>query len=106
MENQLVMSMQEKYKMKKLPFKENIIDDYNIRTFSYNLDETELKWHFDEEDRIVVCEHETDWQIQIDNKLPEKIQKNKKYFIPEGEYHRILKGKGDLIVKVKKLNKK
>jgi hypothetical protein len=92
--------------MNKLPFTENITDGYNVRTFSSNLDENELKWHFDDEDRIVVCEHETDWQIQMDNELPEKIQKNKKYFIPEGEYHRVLKGNGDLIVKVKKLNKK
>jgi hypothetical protein len=91
--------------MNELPFTENITNGYNVRTFSSNLDENELKWHFDEEDRIVVCEHETDWQIQMDNKLPEKIQKNKKYFIPEGEYHRVIKGTSDLIVKVKKLKK-
>jgi len=88
-----------------LPFTENVTNGYNVRTFSSNLDENELKWHFDEEDRIVVCEHETDWQIQIDNELPEKIQKNKKYFIPEGEYHRVIKGCGDLTVKVKKIKK-
>jgi hypothetical protein len=91
--------------MNELPFTENITNGYNVRTFSSNLDENELKWHFDEEDRIVVSEHETDWQIQMDNKLPEKIQKNKKYFIPEGEYHRVIKGTSDLIVKVKKLKK-
>ncbi len=90
----------------KLPFKENISDGYNVRTFSSSLNENELKWHFDEEDRIVVCEHETDWKIQMDDELPFRIEKNKKYFIPEGQYHRILKGNGDLIVKVKKLNKK
>jgi hypothetical protein len=91
--------------MSNLPFRENMTDGYNVRTFSSTLDEDELKWHFDEEDRIVVCEHETDWQIQIDNKLPTRIEKDKKYFIPEGEYHRIIKGNGDLIVKVKKLKR-
>ena len=61
----------------KLPFKENISDGYNVRTFSSSLNENELKWHFDEEDRIFVCEHETDWQIQMDDELPFRIEKNK-----------------------------
>lgn len=86
-----------------LPFKEKIIDGYHIRTFSSNIDENELKWHFDEQDRIVVCEQQTDWQIQMDDELPQNIEKGKKYFIPEGTYHRIIKGSGDITFKVKKL---
>ncbi len=39
----------------------------------------------------------------MDNELPIKIEKNKSIFIPEGTYHRILKGDGDLIVKIKKI---
>jgi hypothetical protein len=66
----------------------------------------ELKWHFDEQDRIVVCEHETDWLFQMDDELPINIKKNTPIFIPEGAYHRIIKGSGNLIVKVKKLNSK
>jgi hypothetical protein len=89
-----------------LPFKELLKEGFYIRTFSSDLKETELKWHFDEEDRVVVCEHYTDWLFQMDNELPVKIVKNKPIFIPEGEYHRILKGTGDLVVKVKKLNSK
>jgi hypothetical protein len=88
-----------------LPFKENIKDGFNIRTFSSTLDENELKWHFDEEDRIVVCEHDTDWQLQMDDELPKKIEKNKKYYILEGLYHRLIKGNNDLIIKVKKIKK-
>jgi hypothetical protein len=86
-----------------LPFDEKIRGMYNYRTFSSELTENELKWHFDLEDRIVVCEHETDWLIQMDNKLPIRIEKNKEYFIQEGEYHRIIKGTSDLTVKVLKL---
>jgi hypothetical protein len=89
--------------VKELPFIENITDGFNVRTFSSNVSELELKWHFDEEDRIVVCEHETDWYFQMDNELPVRIEKGKQYFIPEGEYHRIIKGTGNLIVKIKKL---
>lgn len=86
-----------------LPFKENIQDGFSVRTFNSNLSEMELKWHWDNEDRIVICEHETDWLFQMDNQLPNRIEKNKPIFIPEGEYHRIIKGTGDLTVKVKKL---
>lgn len=89
-----------------LPFRENLIEGFHVRTFSSDLTETELKWHFDEEDRIVFCENETDWMFQMDNELPIKIEKNTPIFIPEGQYHRIIKGTGDLTVKVKKLVKK
>jgi hypothetical protein len=89
-----------------LPFVENLKDGFYVRTFSSNLTEMELKWHFDEEDRIVLCENDTDWMFQIDNNLPIRIEKNTPIFIPEGEYHRIIKGSGDLILKVKKLIKK
>ena len=84
------------------PFKEEKQNDFHIRTFSSDLSEMELKWHFDEQDRTVICEHDTDWMFQMDNELPIIIKKNTPIFIPEGTYHRIIKGKGDLIVKVKK----
>lgn len=88
--------------MKNLPFTETINNGYFIRTFNSNLSENELKWHFDNENRIIVCEHDTDWLFQMDNKLPVTIQKNEPIYIPEGEYHRVIKGTGDLVVKIKK----
>ncbi len=92
--------------VKELPFNEQLKDGFHVRTFSSNLTEIDLKWHFDEEDRIVVCEHETDWLFQMDDELPVKIKKNTPIYIPEGVYHRIIKGSNDLVVKVKKLNNK
>lgn len=89
-----------------LPFKEELIEGFHIRMFSSDLSEMELKWHFDEQDRIVICENETDWMFQMDNQLPIRIGKNTPIFIPEGEYHRIIKGTGDLTLKVKKINNK
>ena len=50
-----------------LPFSEKINNGVYIRTFSSDLNENELKWHFDEEDRIVICENNTDWLFQFDN---------------------------------------
>ena len=87
-----------------LPFSEELKEGFHVRTFSSDLNETELKWHFDEEDRIVICEHDTDWQFQMDDELPISIKKNTPIYINEGVYHRIIKGTGDLTVKVKKLN--
>jgi len=92
--------------VKELPFIEQLKDGFYVRTFSSDLSEMELKWHFDEEDRIVVCEYETDWLFQMDDELPVKIKKNTPIHIPEGVYHRIIKGSGDLMVKVKKLSNK
>ena len=84
------------------PFKEKQKNGFFIRTFSSDLSEMELKWHFDEQDRTVICEHDTDWMFQMDDELPTTIKKNTPIFIPEGTYHRIIKGEGDLVVKVKK----
>ena len=36
--------------------------------------------------------------VQIDNELPKKIERE--VFIPMGAYHRLIKGTGDLKVKV------
>jgi hypothetical protein len=90
---------------KKLPFREILSDNYSTRIFSENTKETELKWHFDNEDREITFLHDSDWKFQMDNDLPIEITKGLKLFIPEGEYHRILKGTGDLKVRVRKLNK-
>ena len=51
-----------------LPFNENwISNNQSIRIFSSDLEDEELKWHFDEEDRIVISSNETDWKFQFDN---------------------------------------
>jgi hypothetical protein len=69
-----------------------------IRTFSKDIDEYELKWHWDEEDRLIQSLEETDWEFQFDNELPIKF--NKEIFIPKGAMHRIIKGTGDLKLKI------
>jgi hypothetical protein len=83
---------------------ENLGEDTYIRTFSENTLDEDLKWHWDEEDRVVHHLHPTDWMFQLDNQLPEKITKTT--FIPAGEWHRIIKGTGDLSVKVVKIRNK
>jgi hypothetical protein len=84
------------------PFKEDKISEKEIvRKFSEMVDEDDLQWHFDEEDRLVEILEDTDWLIQFDNELPKKIKN--KIFIPKHVYHRLIKGTKDCKVKIYKL---
>jgi YD repeat-containing protein len=71
-----------------------------IRTFSVNADWSELRWHWDEEDRLVEPLNDNDWQFQFDNELPQRIYKE--IFIPAGMIHRVIQGSTDLVVKITK----
>jgi hypothetical protein len=86
-----------------LPFIEEIKDTIeSIRIFRSDVDEESLMWHRDREDRIIESIEPTDWKIQIDNELPKVIEG--KVLIPMGVYHRLIKGNGDLKIKLNKLN--
>ncbi len=81
-----------------LPFQEiKLSDNEFIRVFNQDTDSGEFMWHRDYENRIVESIGETDWLIQIDNELPKVISK---VFIPMGVYHRVIKGTGDLQIKL------
>jgi hypothetical protein len=84
-----------------LPFDENeVSENVKIRTFKDNTNSEELKWHRDREDRIVEVIENNNWFLQMDNEIPKKLIKGKRYYIPEGEYHRVIKGDGNLVIKV------
>jgi hypothetical protein len=84
------------------PYKDlEVTDFYIIREFSENIDPIELLWHRDNENRIVEALHTTDWQLQLDNELPTSL--DKPIFIPRHHYHRVIKGNGNLRVKIQKL---
>lgn len=87
--------------MEDFPFEELIKKDYVVRTFSENVDDIELVWHRDKEDRIVKSIGDTDWMVQLDNELPKSLTET--IFIPKNTYHRVIKGSGNLTVKIKKL---
>jgi len=84
----------------KLPFVEKISGDTNIRFFSETTKKSEFKWHRDGEDRIITCRHDTDWEFQKDNELPQKIIKNKPIRIKKDEWHRLIKGSNDLTLEI------
>lgn len=84
-----------------LPFNENNHNGISIRTFSEDVTNEDLMWHRDPEDRLVTPLHETDWLIQLDDELPQEF--NKPIFIKKERYHRLIKGDGNLKLKVNKL---
>ena len=87
---------------KDLPFEEEwISNNESIRVFKSDVFDEELKWHFDEEDRIIQCVGETDWKFQFDNSLP--IELKEPIEIKKGEYHRLIKGSGDLKISIKRI---
>ena len=85
----------------KLPFEEKVTNGIKRRVFSEGVDDHELKWHFDERDRKVKIVKSDGWQIQLDNGLPTQLKEGDIIKIPKGMYHRVIKGNGDLIVKIK-----
>lgn len=88
-----------------LPFTEEIIDEStSIRTFNADeIKEHQLKWHWDEQDRVIEVLHETDWKIQFDNKIPVVLDPTVTHHIKAGLYHRLIKGTGTLSLKINKL---
>ena len=86
------------------PFIEERIDDYNfIRTFSENVDEMDLIWHTDRENRIIEVLEGNNWKFQFDEELPLKLTNGLNISIPKGKIHRIIKGNGPLKIKLQKI---
>jgi len=76
------------------------IDQDNIRTFSKDVDEMDLIWHRDDEDREIEILEGKGWQFQRDNELPLELKEGDRIFIPRHQVHRIIKGKTDLKIKI------
>ena len=83
------------------PYKDiEVTDKYIIREFNENIDPIELMWHRDNENRTVEILGETNWKLQLDNQLPTSI--NEPIYIPRHLYHRVIKGTGNLLLKIHK----
>ena len=85
------------------PFEEEKIDKYNfIRTFPADVDEMDLIWHADKENRIITVLEGNGWKFQFDEELPIKMRKGKSISILKGRLHRVIKGNGILKINLKK----
>jgi quercetin dioxygenase-like cupin family protein len=82
------------------PYTQSYDNGLIIRRFDEEVDSSELVWHRDKHTREVTVLEGTDWQLQLDNKIPVELERGKIYVIPEMEYHRLIKGTGKLVVKI------
>ena len=85
------------------PFEEEKIDQYNfIRTFPADVDEMDLIWHADKENRIITVLEGNGWKFQFDEELPIEMTEGISISILKGRLHRIIKGKGPLKINLQK----
>jgi hypothetical protein len=84
------------------PYKEiQISENKKLRFFHSDvLNESELEWHRDHNDRLVEVIEANGWSFQYDNELPIQLQEGDKLFIPKEHFHRVIKGNGDLVVEI------
>jgi len=80
------------------PYQELRIFDIILRKFKEDVDEHELVWHRDRKDRKVEVLNQTNWMVQLENEVPQQLKET--IFIPKNTYHRLIKGAGDLDLRI------
>ncbi len=74
-----------------------------LRVFKPEVEDEELVWHRDEQNRKVMVMESGGWKLQMDNEEPITLVKDKTYDIPKMVYHRIIKGEYELVLRIKKV---
>jgi hypothetical protein len=82
------------------PYKQIKHRNHIIRTFDENVDGHELVWHRDRTDRIVEIIKGDGWKFQMDNKVPVQLKEGMRLEIPKETFHRVIKGKTPLTIKI------
>lgn len=80
------------------PYQEVRAFDYIYRKFTHDVDDSELVWHRDRNDREVKVLESTDWEFQLEDSIPQQLKDT--IFIPKETYHRLIKGTGNLNVRI------
>jgi hypothetical protein len=81
-------------------FEVELANNVKYRRFEDTVGDEELVWHRDKNDRRITVIEGKDWKLQFDNELPEELVNGQSYFIQAEEYHRLIKGQGQLIIEV------
>jgi quercetin dioxygenase-like cupin family protein len=74
--------------------------DHIIRRIFTKGESIELDWHRDRKDRTVYVISGVDWELQMDNELPKKLEQGKEYYIEKNTFHRVFSGKDDLLIRI------
>lgn len=78
------------------------IDYEDLRFIPCAVDQSELVWHRDSEDREIEVLQGEGWRLQYNGSLPILLSPSNKYFIQKGLFHRLHKGATDLTLKIRK----
>jgi hypothetical protein len=82
---------------------EQLSENTFFRTFTEDISKDQLVWHYDLKDRYMTVILASNWMFQFDDELPIKLEDNQKLFIPKLKYHRIIKGDGELKIKIEEV---
>jgi len=83
------------------PFKDRQISNTERRrVFTEHVNPIELVWHRDRENRTIKVLESNGWEFQFDNELPFIIEAGDSFDIPKNTYHRVIKGKGNLVIDI------
>jgi len=77
------------------------INNHFFRTFKHDINPQDLVWHRDRNHRTIRVIEGQKWYLQFDNELPIVLEVGKEYHIPKEQYHRIIKGGGNLVLEIK-----
>ncbi len=84
-------------------FEKKLSNNAYLRKFSKEVETEELVWHRDKEDRFISVVKGGGWSFQLDNSVPVILKAGMEFFIKKNEWHRVIRGHSDLIIKIKKL---
>ena len=79
--------------------------DNSPKVFDETILEKEFEWHRDENKRfvtVIYADPSNTWQFQFDEDIPFEMVTGDKIEIPKGFLHRVIKGKGNLKIKIYK----
>lgn len=66
-------------------------DKGSVRTFLSTVNDQDLIWHRDREDRTITVLEGSGWSFQFDDQMPIELIEGNVIKIPAMKYHRILK---------------
>ena len=83
------------------PYRDIQLEDNSFfRVFEHDCEDEEFHWHRDRRDRKIEVVHGKGWKFQFENKMPIEMQEGDTINITQMDYHRILKGDTNLILKI------
>jgi len=82
-----------------------ISENVMVRIFESSVHDDELEWHMDRRDRHVRVLEGNGWKLQLENGMPFPLRAGETYFIPKKSWHRVIKGKDDLMIEIRESSK-